>query len=166
MREPVKDRIRLQHIQESINNIFSFTNDKTPSDLETDKMLYYAVVKNLEIIGEAAYRLTTAFRKRYSATEWDNIIRLRHILVHDYYQINLRTVWDIISNDLTPLQKQVASYINQTDWTEWEKNERAIIDSAVHKNLVQTALRMKSRGYEVREISKITGLSQEEIDSL
>lgn len=166
MREPLKDRVRLEHIQEAIDNVFNFTDGKTSADLSEDKMMFYAVVKNLEIIGEATYRLTKAFRKEHSDTEWDGIIRLRNVLVHDYYQVNHQTVWDIISHDLKPLQNQVAKYLKDTDWAEWEKNETAVVESAVHKSLIQTAARMKSHGYDVNEICKITGLSREEIDEI
>lgn len=166
MREPLKDRIRLEHIQEAISNVISFTEGKTRDDLSKDKMMFYAVVKNLEIIGEAAYRLTKTFRNEHNQTEWSGIIRLRNVLVHDYYQVNLQTVWDIISHDLTPLQEQISHYIKDTDWAEWERNEIAVAESAVHKNLIQTATRMKSRGYDVNEICKITGLSREEIEEI
>lgn len=166
MREPLKDRVRLEHIQDAIVNVFNFTGGKTSVDLSDDKMMFYAVVKNLEIIGEAAYRLTKVFREEHSDTEWDGIIRLRNVLVHDYYQVNHQTVWDIISHDLKPLQNQVAKYLKDTDWAEWEKNETAVVESAVHKSLIQTAARMKTHGYNINEICKITGLSREEIDEI
>lgn len=166
MREPLKDRVRLEHIQDAIVNVFNFTGGKTSVDLSDDKMMFYAVMKNLEIIGEAAYRLTKVFREEHSDTEWDGIIRLRNVLVHDYYQVNHQTVWDIISHDLKPLQNQVAKYLKDTDWAEWEKNETAVVESAVHKSLIQTAARMKTHGYNINEICKITGLSREEIDDI
>lgn len=166
MREPLKDRVRLEHILESINNVFNFTKGKTISDLSKDKMMFYAVVKNLEIIGEAAYRLTKEFRKVNPKTEWNSIIRLRNVLVHDYYQVNIQTVWDIVNNDLKPLRDQIGLYLKDTDWQEWEKNEKVVVESVVHKNLIQTASRMKTRGYDVNEICKITGLSREEIDEI
>lgn len=166
MREPLKDRVRLEHIQEAIANVFRFTEGKSFDDLSKDKMMFYAVVKNLEIIGEAAYRLTKAFRQNNSETEWNSIVRLRNVLVHDYYQVNLQTVWDIINNDLKPLQEQVSHYLQDTDWAEWEKNETAVVESAVHKSLVQAASRMKARGYATNEICKITGLTREEIEEL
>lgn len=166
MREPLKDRVRLQYIIEAISNIFIFTKDKSPFDLNEDKMMFYAVVKNLEIIGEAAYRLTKAFRKEHDDTEWNDIVRLRNVLVHDYYQVNIQTVWDIINNDLKPLQQNVSHYLEATDWKEWEKNETAVVESAVHKSLMQTATRMKSRGYGIDEICKITGLSKGEIEEI
>lgn len=166
MREPLKDRVRLEHISEAISNISNFTDGKTLETLSKDKMMFYAVVKNLEIIGEAAYHLTKAFRQGHPDTEWNDIIRLRHVLVHDYYQVNLQTVWDIVKHDLNPLQGQVSRYLNDTDWAEWEKNGTAIAESAVHKSLIQTAARMKSHGYGINEICKITGLPREEIEEI
>lgn len=166
MREPLKDRIRIEHIIDSTNNVLNFTKGRSLADLSSDKMLFYAVVKNLEIIGEAAYHLTKAFRNKHPETEWNGIIRLRNILVHDYYQVNIQTIWDIVSHDLSPLQKQANQYLAETDWSEWEKDETAVAETAVHKSLIQTAGRMKSHGYDVNEICKITGLPREEIEEL
>ena len=53
-----------------------------------------------------------------------------------------------------------------TDWDEWEKNEVVIVESAVHKNIVQTARRMKKDGMAARQISRYTGLTAEEIEEL
>ena len=58
MREKIKDYDRLLHIQESIDNVFEFMEGKTIDDLAKDKLLFFGVVKNVEIIGEAAYMLT------------------------------------------------------------------------------------------------------------
>ena len=57
-------------------------------------------------------------------------------------------------------------YLSETNWAEWEQNEQAKAESAVHKSLLQTAWRMKSKGYEVKEIMSITGLTAEEIEAL
>lgn len=51
--------------------------------------MYYAVVKNIEIIGKTAHHLTKSFCKQHPETEWDNIIKMRNVLVHDYYQIKV-----------------------------------------------------------------------------
>lgn len=51
------------------------------------KLIYYGIVKNIEIVGEAAYKLTSVFRRQHPDTPWDVIMKMRHVLVHDYYQI-------------------------------------------------------------------------------
>lgn len=166
MREPVRDRDRLGHIVEAINCIIEFSDGKTVEQLGADKLKYYGVIKNLEIIGEATYRLTQAFCRQHPETPWDVIAKMRHVLVHDYYQIDTKEVWKVIQDDLHPLLEQVSRYLAETDWDEWEKNELAVSETAVHKSLVQTATRMKSRGYDVIEICKITGLSRDEVEDL
>ena len=166
MREPLKDRIRLEHILTAINNVFQYTDGKTIQQLNDDTMLFYATVKNVEIIGEAAYHLTRAFCKEHPETPWNDVMRMRNILVHDYYKIRLNEVWKVVKEDLKPLQEQITRYLAETNWEEWEKNEVVIVESAVHKNLVQTARRMKKDGMDDRQISRYTGLSVEEIDTL
>ena len=166
MREPVRDRERLEHILEAIDRILGFAEGKTKEELETDRMNFYGIVKNIEIIGEAAYKLTKAFRIEHPETPWDDIIKMRHILIHDYFQIDKEAVIYVIEDNLRPLREQVARYLVETNWEEWEKNEVVITESATHKTLIQTATRMKSRGYELDEICKITGLSRDEIEWL
>ena len=166
MREPIRDKERLEHIVEAIDNIFSFAKGKTVEDLDTEKILFYAVVKNIEIIGEAAFRLTKEFRQQHSEIPWSSIVLMRHVLVHDYYQIKSKEVYKVINEDLQPLRDQIMRYLSETDWETWEKQEIAPTESAVHKNMVQSARRMLSKGYNAKEISEITGLSIEEISML
>ena len=166
MREPIRDRERLEHIVEAIDRILVFADSKTREDLETDNLRYYGIVKNIEIIGEASYKLTHAFCREHPDTPWAFIAKMRHVLVHDYFQIDPDAVWKVIHEDLHPLRNQISSYLSETDWNEWEKNEVAIMETAIHKSLVQTACRMKQRGYDISEIRKITGLSREEIEGL
>lgn len=166
MREPLKDRTRLDHIVEAINKVFKYTDGKTCEDLRTGDMMFYAVVKNIEIVGEAAFHLSKAFCKKYPETDWNGIMKLRHVLVHDYYQINVQTVWEIIQEELPPLLDQVTRYISETNWEEWEKNTQIVTETAVHKNLVQTARRMKTDGLTSQQISKYTGLPIDEIEDI
>ena len=166
MREPLKDRTRLEHIVDAINKVFKFTEGKTCGDLRVGDILYYAVVKNIEIVGEAAFHLTKAFCENHPETDWNGIMKLRHVLVHDYYQINVLTVWDIIQHELPPLHNQVTRYLAETNWEEWEKNNQFIAETAVHKNLIQTAKRMKNDGMTTQQISRYTGLPADEIEDI
>ena len=86
-------------------------------------------------------------------------IRLEH-------KLKTQTVWEVVQHDIPPLRQQVVRYLEEVNWEEWEKNEVVIVESAVHKNLVQTARRMKKDGMDDRQISRYTGLSIEEIDAL
>jgi uncharacterized protein with HEPN domain len=113
MREKPKDYGRLMHISDALANISEFLHGKSVEDFLRDKLLYYAVVKNLEIIGEAAYMLSTEFKESHPETTWKGIVRMRHILVHGYYQIDAHIVWSTIEQDLPNLEAQIKSYINE-----------------------------------------------------
>ena len=84
-------------------------------------MMFYAVVKNIEIIGEAANMLTTAFLQAHPQTPWKMVMGMRNYIVHEYFQIDDIVVWDVINNNLPELREQITSYLSDIDWTEWEK---------------------------------------------
>jgi len=151
---------------EAIENISRYTAGKSYEDMMTNDMMCYAVVYNILAIGEAAYHLTKAFQREHPETKWEGIMKMRNVLAHDYYKLKLQTVWEVVEHDLPPLREQVARYLVQTNWDEWEKNVVVVQETAVHKNIVQTASRMKLRGYDAIEISKITGLTIEDIEAL
>lgn len=79
------------------------------------------VVKNIEIIGEAANMLTSQFIEIHSETQWKRIRGMRNYIVHEYFQIDDSVVWSVIQNDLQPLRQQVERYIAETDWQQWEQ---------------------------------------------
>ena len=107
MREKPRDKERLLHIIESIDNIIEFTVDKTFEVYKNDKILRFAVIKNLEIIGEASYLITNDFKQKNDAVEWKEMIGMRHILVHGYYQIKDEIIWETIDTELLPLREKV-----------------------------------------------------------
>ena len=104
MREKPKDKTRLLHMLEAIDNIFEFTQGITFEEYKSNKILRFAVIKNLEIIGEAAYLLTKDFRGNHTNIEWNTVIGMRHVLVHGYYQIKDEIVWATIQTELQPLK--------------------------------------------------------------
>lgn len=114
MREPSKDIIRLQHIQQAIKRIKRYTSDKSFNDFISDDMLYYAVIKNIEIIGEAANMLTEDFRNRHPQTPWKMVMGMRNYIVHEYFQVDNNIVWDVITVDLPLLEEQILSYLGES----------------------------------------------------
>lgn len=98
---------------EAIANVFEFMEGKTVDDLTNDKLLFYGVVKNVEIIGEAAYMLTNEFKGLHPATPWIDIVGMRHVLVHGYYTASPLFIWDTYKNDLDVLRHQIESYISE-----------------------------------------------------
>jgi uncharacterized protein with HEPN domain len=107
MKEKPRDVERLQHMLEAVNDILEFTANRSFEDFSTDKMLKHAVYRNLVIIGEAANLLTKEFREAHNAISWSQIIGMRHVLVHGYYEVENSVVWQTIENDLPKLQKDI-----------------------------------------------------------
>ena len=111
MRELTKDKDRLLHILECIENVFQFLDGKSFDNLSNDRMCFHAVVYNIMIIGEAANMLTKEFRENTPETPWRDIIDMRNVLVHGYYIASPKFVWDTYTNDLPILRQQVEGYL-------------------------------------------------------
>jgi len=121
MREPLRDRERLVHIKEAIDRILRYTEDKSYEDLVADDMMYYAVVKNIEIIGEAANMLTQSFQQAHPDTPWKMVKGMRNYIVHEYFQIDDIVVWDVVKSNIPELREQITRYLSETNWDEWEQ---------------------------------------------
>jgi uncharacterized protein with HEPN domain len=100
-------KIYLDDILECIGKIHNYTAGLFLVDFCNDPKTIDAVTRNLEIIGEAARRLPEEIRIKYPDVEWHKIISLRNVLIHEYPGIDLETIWDIIENKLSLLEKQV-----------------------------------------------------------
>ena len=120
MREQLRDKERLEHILAAINRVVRYTTGKTFEDLLTDDMMYYAVVKNIEMMGEAANMLTTEFQAAHPETPWKMVKGMRNYIVHEYFQIDNHVVWDVVTNELPTLHQQITQYLSETNWEEWE----------------------------------------------
>lgn len=121
MRERIKDKNRLEHILNAIDTIQSRTAGFTFDDLTADKVFFAGIVYFTMIIGEAAYMLTSEFREQHSDLPWDQIVSMRHHIVHGYYQVDESIVWEVIQNDLEPLRQHITRILSETDWSEWEE---------------------------------------------
>ena len=115
MREPERDSGRLQDILQATDNIIAFTEGKSLEDLMADKLRYFAVVKNVEIIGEASYMLSLGFKANHKEIPWNDIVKMRHVLVHGYATIREELLWRTALNDVPILRSQVLSLLNMSD---------------------------------------------------
>ncbi|MDR0833762.1 MAG: DUF86 domain-containing protein [Candidatus Symbiothrix sp.] len=115
MREKIRDKGRLEHILEAIENVFEFMAGVSFEEYQSNKMLRFAVVKNLEIIGEASYHLTPNLKDNSPEIEWRVIIGMRHVLVHDYFLIGDEVVWNVVQKDLLPLKENISLLLDTID---------------------------------------------------
>lgn len=97
------DRIRLQHMLDGAREALSFAEGKRREELDEDRLLVLGLVKAIEIIGEAAYQVSESTRADVPGVPWEDIIGMRHRLVHAYFDINLDVLWRTVLDDLPPL---------------------------------------------------------------
>jgi len=155
----------LEDIIEYSNNVAMLIEGYSFEKLVADKRTYYSVMKNVEVVGEAAFMLTKAFKKAHPATPWKQVQGMRHVLVHDYATIDDKELYNTAVNDMQPLRQQVERYLSETDWNEWESLPDDFEDTHEEK-MIKAASQMKADGIAVEQITKYTGLTPEEIERL
>lgn len=111
MREQARDKGRLQDMIEAANNIEEFVTGVTFDQFVSNKMLFFAVMKNVEIIGEAAYMLTKEFQESHPQVRWAVIVKMRHVIVHGYAKVSRDILWDTAVNDVPQLKKQIEEFL-------------------------------------------------------
>lgn len=90
-----------------------FAQDLSYQEFASDRRTQLSVIKSIEIIGEAASRIDRELRQQHSAIAWQDIVGMRNRLVHGYFDIDLRLVWDTAQNDLPELISQLESLVPQ-----------------------------------------------------
>ena len=113
MREPLRDKERLQHMLAAAERVIRYTSGKSFEDLKADDMMYYAVVKNIEIMGEAANLLSSEFVDSHPDTPWKQVRGMRNYIVHEYFQIDDVVVWGVVMEDITVLRQQIINYLDE-----------------------------------------------------
>ena len=100
------DRVYLKHILDAIDRIESYVSVGRETFLSTSHW-QDAVIRQLEIVGEATKRLSHSLRSRYSEVPWRRIAGLRDVLIHDYMGVDLEAVWEISQGNLPRLKEHV-----------------------------------------------------------
>lgn len=101
------DKVYLNDILDAIGQIETYLEGIPYDCFYRDRMRRDAVVRQLEIIGEASRGLSQPFLARHPEIPWQDIIGMRHKIAHDYFIVDIRVVWDTAKNDLSPLREQV-----------------------------------------------------------
>ena len=99
----------LQHILDAIAEIETFSKDADWEDIKTER----AIERCIEIIGEAANKLSRNFQKRFSSVEWDLIIGMRHKLIHDYFDTDPIIIKSTVEEDIPVLKKQIQEILKE-----------------------------------------------------
>src|SRR3989344_2386600 len=97
----------IQDILESINDIESFSKGLTKEKFAIDKLKQNAIIRSLEVIGEAAKSIPDSFREKYPHIPWKEIAGFRDVLSHAYFGVSMDRVWNVIKKDLPVLKKEI-----------------------------------------------------------
>ena len=100
---PEPDLVRLRHMLEAAREALVFAHGKTEHDIGSDRRVVLSLVKELEIIGEAAGKVSPESRAQLAQVPWQRIVAMRNHLIHVYFDIDVGVVWDTVSKDLRPL---------------------------------------------------------------
>ncbi|MDI6739397.1 MAG: DUF86 domain-containing protein [Candidatus Edwardsbacteria bacterium] len=107
------DRVFLKHILAEAEYINSATAGLQYEDLLKDETLQRAVIRSLEIIGEASKNVSNDFKGQHADVEWKAMAGLRDKLIHAYFGVDWRTVWSVIKEKIPPLKQAVVSILNE-----------------------------------------------------
>ena len=94
------DMVRLRHMLDAVREAQGFILGRSRADLDGDRKLVLALVKSIEIVGEAAARVSSETRAAHAAIPWGAAVAMRNRLIHGYFDVDLDRVWDTVVDDL------------------------------------------------------------------
>ena len=110
-----KDLARLKHMLDSVEAILSFAKGKQRISLNKNRLFLSAVLRELEIIGEAAGRISEKTKKRFPSLPWKELIGMRNRLIHAYFDIDHDIIWKTIRDYLPSFQEQLKQIVDTVE---------------------------------------------------
>ncbi|MBI4118767.1 MAG: DUF86 domain-containing protein [Parcubacteria group bacterium] len=107
-----KDELYLRHILDAITAIESYTSGIGFDEFLKNKLLQDGIIRELEIIGEASKNLSQDFKDKHNVIPWRKIMSNRDRLIHEYFGVSLKAVWQTLEQDLPKLKEQVKDILN------------------------------------------------------
>ena len=104
----------VEDVIEAMSNSEEFVRGMKYEEFTRDQKTIYAVVRALEIIGEAVRKIPASVRNRYPEIPWKNMAGMRDKLIHEYFGVNLRIVWDAVQKDIPPLKPFFEKILKET----------------------------------------------------
>jgi len=105
--------VRVRHMLDHAREAVEMVKGKTRADLDADRQLNLALVRLVEVIGEAAARIPDDFRARYPQVPWRQIVGMRHRMIHDYDVIDFDILWAVLRQDLPPLIEELEAIVRE-----------------------------------------------------
>lgn len=107
-----KDLTRLHHMLDSTNAILGFIKEKNRESLDSDRLLLSGIIRELEILGEAAGQISQETKDQFPDLPWKQVIGMRNRLIHAYFDVDHDVVWKTVNNSLPPLANQLEKIIS------------------------------------------------------
>jgi uncharacterized protein with HEPN domain len=109
-----KDKFRLKHMQESSGIILGFIKGRKRDDLSNDRMLLSAIIRELEVIGEAAHKVSHETKKSYHLP-WNQLVGMRNRLIHSYFVNDEDIIWQTITHEIPRLHRQIDQILSHDE---------------------------------------------------
>jgi uncharacterized protein with HEPN domain len=111
---PPEDHVRLLHMAEALETVQRFVVGRTRSDLDTDDMFRLALTRAIEVVGEAASRVTMGTQQNHPQVPWRALAGMRNRLIHAYFDVDRNIVWTTATNDVPDLLVQVRAILDRS----------------------------------------------------
>lgn len=105
-------KVFLAHILESINLIEEYSTNMTQAKFQKNRSMQDAIIRRLEIIGEAVKNLPTPFKSRYPDIPWKQIAGMRDILIHEYFDVDLLLTWKVVKHEIPLIKKKLSAILS------------------------------------------------------
>lgn len=107
------DRVRLRHMADAAESALHFAKERARADLDDDQMLLFALVRAVEIVGEAASKVSAEARAETPNVSWSEIVGMRNRLIHAYFDVDRDILWTTVTQSLPSLLAQLKSILAQ-----------------------------------------------------
>ena len=107
-----EDKIRIQHILDEINDMIGFVEKISYQNFINDKKTVNAVIRSLEIIGEAASKISTELKENHPEVPWKQIVGMRNHLIHVYFDVDHQTIWQTLRQDIPMLSEIITKLLD------------------------------------------------------
>ncbi len=106
-----EDKIRIQHILDEIDNIQTFIGNVSYQEFIHDKKTVNAIIRSIEIIGEAASKISDDYKSNHSEIPWKQIVGMRNHLIHVYFDVDYQTLWQTVKSDIPDLKLLISNLL-------------------------------------------------------